>query len=359
MDMGGDATDFSMTAFISFPQVLGHEVVADVVEVGPDGRRARRSAHRVVLQCWLSCAPRGISPVCPACEAGDYSLCWNFTDGPAGAGHPHRELERRHRRVRRAPARARTRWRSRSPTTWPTRVAVLADPFAVSLHSITRNPPPPGGRALVWGARCARHVARSPSCARCIPTSRSPRSCAIPRSRQLARKLGAHVIDSPTRATRRSWSRWPSGRAAGCAQPWAGLPIAHPGSDRRRATTRSVRRRRSSSRSGCWRQRGTIAVSGVHAAGRFEWSPWYFKEVRIVGSNAFGIEEVDGVRKHAIEHYLDFARDGRVDISRDADAHVPRSTSGATRSRPSPSSTTPARSRSPSTSAEHDRQLHD
>src|SRR5262245_34169220 len=31
MDMGdGDASDFSMTAFISFPQVLGHEVVADV-----------------------------------------------------------------------------------------------------------------------------------------------------------------------------------------------------------------------------------------------------------------------------------------------------------------------------------------
>ena len=61
MDMGGDATDFSMTAFISFPQVLGHEVVADVVEVGPaaDGVTV---GDRVVLQCWLSCAPAGSSP---------------------------------------------------------------------------------------------------------------------------------------------------------------------------------------------------------------------------------------------------------------------------------------------------------
>jgi len=29
----------------------------------------------------------------------------------------------------------------------------------------------------------------------------------------------------------------------------------------------------------------------------------------------FGVEEVDGVRKHVIEHYLDFATSGRGDIS--------------------------------------------
>src|SRR5262245_54986711 len=58
MDAGGDATDFSMTAFISFPQILGHEVVADVVETGPDARGVE-VGQRVLLQCWLSCAPRG------------------------------------------------------------------------------------------------------------------------------------------------------------------------------------------------------------------------------------------------------------------------------------------------------------
>jgi len=61
--------------------------------------------------------------------------------------------------------------------------------------------------------------------------------------------------------------------------------------------------------------RGSIVVSGVNAPGRFEWSPLYFKEARIVGSNAFGVEEVEGVRKHAIEHYLDLVRSGRVDVS--------------------------------------------
>ena len=40
----------------------------------------------------------------------------------------------------------------------------------------------------------------------------------------------------------------------------------------------------------------------------------YFKEISWVGSNAFGVEEVDGVRKHAIDHYLDLVADGRVDL---------------------------------------------
>jgi threonine dehydrogenase-like Zn-dependent dehydrogenase len=35
----------------------------------------------------------------------------------------------------------------------------------------------------------------------------------------------------------------------------------------------------------------------------------------LVGSNAFGIEEVEGVRQHGLEHYLDLVVGGRVDLS--------------------------------------------
>jgi len=35
----------------------------------------------------------------------------------------------------------------------------------------------------------------------------------------------------------------------------------------------------------------------------------------IIGSNAFGIEEVGGIRQHAIAHYLDMVEDGRIDLS--------------------------------------------
>ncbi len=55
---------------------------------------------------------------------------------------------------------------------------------------------------------------------------------------------------------------------------------------------------------------GTLVVSGVEPPKRFEWTPLYFKELHVVGSNGFGVEEVDGVAKHAMEHYFDFVAAG-------------------------------------------------
>jgi len=55
---------------------------------------------------------------------------------------------------------------------------------------------------------------------------------------------------------------------------------------------------------------GTLVVSGVEPPKRFEWTPMYFKELRVIGSNGFGVEEVGGVRKHAFEHYFDFVEAG-------------------------------------------------
>jgi len=61
--------------------------------------------------------------------------------------------------------------------------------------------------------------------------------------------------------------------------------------------------------------RGTLVKSGVDPPARWEWSPLFFKELTWVGSNAFGVEEVDGVRRHAMAHFLDLVADGRVDLS--------------------------------------------
>jgi threonine dehydrogenase-like Zn-dependent dehydrogenase len=62
-------------------------------------------------------------------------------------------------------------------------------------------------------------------------------------------------------------------------------------------------------------ERGKLVYTGVATPGRWEWTPVYFKELTVVGSNAFGIETLEGVRQHAISHYLDLVAEGRLDIT--------------------------------------------
>jgi threonine dehydrogenase-like Zn-dependent dehydrogenase len=296
-----------MTAFISFPQVLGHEVVATVEEAGP--RAGVSPGQRVVLNPWLSCEVRGISPVCPACEAGDLSLCWRFLDGDlapgihsgnsADATGGFAELLPAHRRML-VPV----------PDDVDDEVAVLADPFAVALHAVTRNPPPARGKVVVYGAGALG------TCATAILRALNPDVdvAAVARwdaQSGLATELGATTFaPEPRAALVEDLVAWSGGMLR---RPWEGLPIAWPGGvdvvydtvggpDTVEVGLRVLR------------TRGTIVQLGVSSVGRCEWTPWYFKEARMIGSNAFGVEEVDGVRKHAMEHYLDLVGAGRIDL---------------------------------------------
>ena len=312
LDFGEGGGDSAMFAFCSFPQVLGHEVVAEVVSLGPEAE-GFDVGDRVVLNPWLSCRPRGIDPVCPACAAGDLSLCWSFTTGDISPGiHTGVARDATGGYAELMPAHSTMLFRV--PDGVPTEQAVFADPFSVSLRAITRNPPPPGGKAIVWGAgslgSCAVAILRA-----LYPDVEIAVVARFPHQAALATKLGAHLVTAhepmdEVLETLATWSggvlrRGPDGR---------GLPMCHPGfidvayDTVGKADSFAVSARLLATH-------GTIVKAGVHAPARWEWSPVDFKELRWVGSNAFGVETVDGVRKHAIEHYLDLVQAGRVDVS--------------------------------------------
>jgi threonine dehydrogenase-like Zn-dependent dehydrogenase len=107
---------------------------------------------------------------------------------------------------------------------------------------------------------------------------------------------------------------WSGGVLRPTMEGLGGLPMCHPGGvdvvydTIAKPETLTIEAR-------LLRARGTLVQSGVHAPARWEWSPLYFKEIRLVGSNAFGVEEVGGVRRHGIRHYLDLVAAGRVDVS--------------------------------------------
>src|SRR5438270_5087587 len=301
--------DNAMTALISFPQVLGHELVATVEEAGPEAQGVE-PGQRVVLNPWLSCGPRGIDPPCPPCQAGDYSLCWSFTDGRLSPGiHTGNAKEATGGFAELVPA-------HRSmvipvPDSVPDEVAVLADPFSVSLHAVIRTPPPPGGKAVVYGAG-ALGTTTTAVLRALFPDVEVATIARWPAQADMARSLGAAVLaPEPRLELVEALARWSGGVLR---TPWQGLPWCHPGrvdvvyDTVGKPDTLEVGIR-------VLKGRGSLVVTGVGAPGRFEWAPLYFKEIRIVGSNAFGIEEVDGRRQHGIAHYLDLVQQGRVDVS--------------------------------------------
>jgi threonine dehydrogenase-like Zn-dependent dehydrogenase len=308
MDFGDDYTDSALNGHFTFPTVLGHEVVAEIAQVG-DGVTSLEVGQRVVLNPWLSCVPRGIDPPCGSCQDGDYSLCWHFLDGPLAAGiHTGTSKDAPGGFAEYLPAHE-SMWIP-VPDDISDEVAVLGDPFAVSLHSVTRNPPPPGGKVLVYGGGALGATATA--ILRALhPDVEVMVVARFPAQAALARRLGATVVDPyPVEQLLETAADWSGGvlqRVEGA------LPMAHPGGidvvydTVGTGETASVGVR-------LLKARGTMVKSGVHAPERWEWSPLYFKEISWVGSNAFGIEEVDGIRRHGIAHYLQLVEDGRIDM---------------------------------------------
>ena len=305
----GDADDNPMTAFISFPQVLGHEVVGIVERTGP-AVRDLDVGRRVVLYPNLGCRPRGVTPLCPACARGDFSICGNFHAGPLSPGiHTGNAVEATGGFAERLPAHVSMAFPV--PDEIADEVAVLADPWSVSFHAITRNPPAPGSKAIVYGAGALGTTATA-ILRQLFPDVEVATIARFGAQADLARALGATVFGpDPAEALLEDLAAW---SGATLRAPWNGLPVAYPGMvdvvyDTVGApATVEVGLR-------ILREQGTLVQLGVSSPGRFEWTPWYFKELRLIGSNAFGDETFEGRRRHAFDHFFDLLQDGRIDLS--------------------------------------------
>ena len=97
-----------------------------------------------MLNPWLSCG-RGASPVCPRVRGRRPEPVLELHDGPLAPGiHIGTSKDVPGGFANLMPAHHSMLFKV--PDSIPDELAVFADPFAVSLHGITRHPPPPGAR---------------------------------------------------------------------------------------------------------------------------------------------------------------------------------------------------------------------
>ena len=303
------AFDNPLTSLISFPHILGHEAVGVIEAVGP-GVTTRQVGERVAVNPWLSCGPRGIQPPCRACQQGQVTLCEHFTAGglapgihlgncrTAGGGYAPRLAAHESQLIP-------------IPDGVSFEQAVFADPFAVSLHAVLKAPPAPGATALVYGcgalgllAIAILHVL--------FPTTHIMAIARYPHQEQMARALGAQQIIR-TRQPAQIIETVAAWTGAPILRPKQGKPWLRQGVDVIYDMVGSPESLEVGVR--VTNPRARIVISGVDRPARFEWTPLYFKELQTIGSNAFGVEEWDGVRRHAMAFYLQWAAEGRFDLA--------------------------------------------
>jgi threonine dehydrogenase-like Zn-dependent dehydrogenase len=301
--------DNPMTAMVSFPQVLGHEVVGYIESVGPAVQH-RRVGERIVLNPWLSCAPRGITPLCEWCQQGEYAECANFTHGAIAPGiHHGNSADATGGFAPCVPA------HESQCIPIPDEVsfdqAVLADPFAVSLHATLHHPPPATGTVLVYG--CGTLGLLNIAILRALyPRVRVLAVARYPQQTRLAQHFGAERVIA-WRPVADLLAAVSQTTGAELLQPWYGRPMLNGGVDVVYDSVGSPESVEVGVR--ITRSRGRIVVTGVEMPKKFEWTPLYFKEIALIGSNAFAIEEYAGRRQHAMEWYLEFVRTGRIDVT--------------------------------------------
>jgi threonine dehydrogenase-like Zn-dependent dehydrogenase len=271
----------STSPFSSFPFVIGHENVGEIVETG-QGVRDTRVGERVVVNPLLCCEPRRIEPPCNACAAGHHSRCAHFTDGAVapgmligttrGLGGSWGEMFVAHETQL-----------VRVPESVTDEAAVLVEPLACSVHAVRSGMPQPGERVLVIGAgsigllTVAALKALAPSCHITVLARYSFQA-------EHAKRLGSDRI---VLARGGYLAELADAGEARLLKPIIGKPVGVGGFDRTFICIAGARAMDDAMR--VTRAGGTLVLLGNSARmDGIDWTPLWLKELTVRGSLCYG-----------------------------------------------------------------------
>jgi threonine dehydrogenase-like Zn-dependent dehydrogenase len=277
------SSDNPLSGLVSFPHVPGHEILARVLEPPQGG--GVEAGQLVSVDPWLGCRARGLDQLCPACERGFLPHCsWVRSGGPWGSGYGMHLGN-----VRGLPGGFAPRITAHAsqlhplPPALPPELAVLADPVAVALHALDRVEGEPE-MVLVLGAGTIG-LSLALGASRRWPRAHLLVTCAWEHQRKLVDSLpGLPLPPAPAAVLQRVAEI----TGAGMVRPWrGGLWALDSGPDLvldsigTSGTVELALR--------AVRPRGQLVTVGVARPGRAETTLAYFKEVRQVGSNGYGM----------------------------------------------------------------------
>lgn len=280
---------------------LGHEVVSDVVETGPDVTSIQVGA-RVVMDTRFTgptCFSQEISPPCRHCAKGDYARCENQSkgNGPVGVGGGWGDGYTAHESEV-----------FKIPEEINDDQAVLVEPAGVAARAVLRRIPGAGERVLVVGCGCigllTLRVARIVA-----PEAHITAMARYPHQAAMARRLGADEVISDRDGYQEA------ARVTG-GQLYTGLlnnKTLQGGFDVIYdivGTGQTIKDGLRWARAG-----GTVVIVGISPTlVKTDLSPIWHQEVDLIGSVVHGIEEWNGQRVHGFDLVIGWMREGLFPI---------------------------------------------
>jgi threonine dehydrogenase-like Zn-dependent dehydrogenase len=272
-------TSLYFSAVVSLPFVLGHEVVADLVDDCED----LPAGTRVVIDPVLTCAARGVDP-CEACTAGATNRCARITVGHLAPGLQTGFCHD----TGGGWGQVLTAHRSQLhvvPEGYADEQALLTEPVACAVHTALNAGITEGDRVLVSGAG-AVGLFTTMALRQLTPAGEITVVAKHPRQRELALDFGATEVVSPGEVLRRVR------RTTGAFQlePELGSPYLLGGVDvaiDAVGSQQSLETALHATRAG-----GRVVLSGMPAAA--DLSAAWFRELTVVGTYASAQREPDG-----------------------------------------------------------------
>ncbi|HEY3249052.1 MAG TPA: alcohol dehydrogenase catalytic domain-containing protein [bacterium] len=300
----------ALSAISSFPFVLGHENVGRIAETGP-AVTDLTVGQRVTVEPTLPCVTRGVTPPCRYCAAGNYNLCIRVADGHISPGL--------------MIGACRDTGGSWGPSfvahrsqVFPLADAVsdenalMAEPFAVAVHSAVSYPPADRSTVLVIGGgvigQCAIAALRA--------TGSGARIIALVKhsfQEETARRMGADVV-VPLQKGDGHYDELADLTGGVLRRPILGKRVLLGGAD---MTVECVGTSRSIDDALRLTAPGgrTIILGLASLANGVDWTPVWLKELQVTGSYIYRWDVWQGRRVRTMDLVLEWMAAGRVDLS--------------------------------------------
>lgn len=301
-------TSPGLSAITSFPFTFGHENCGTVERVG-SAVTGWKAGDRVVVEPNLWCKPRCL-PLCGPCSRGDIQLCERLTEGCISAG-PQIGSCRDTGGSWSPFFVAHESQLVRVPGHIGDENAVLAEPFATSLHAVLANRPNDGDTVLVIGAgtiglgviAALRAIG---SKARVIVAAKHRLQ------KELAHRFGADLIIEVNGGD--YGAEIASALGATRLKPLLGKPVVFGGAEVVFECVGSGASIDDAIRFAG--PRGRVIIAGLASLPKgIDWSAVWLKELDVRGTYTYGHDSLDGHRVRTFDLALDLMNSGKVDLA--------------------------------------------